>query len=54
MNNHFNKKGKIVGGNNKDLQNKSVVMYHYLVVVRYFRAIVTTKKVGTLFYWNEQ
>jgi hypothetical protein len=49
MDNHFNKKDKIVVGNNEDLQNKLVAMYHDLTVRGYFRATVTPKKVGSLF-----
>jgi hypothetical protein len=52
VNDHLNRKGKVVIGNNEELQIKLIAMFHSLVMGGHSRMTITTKTVGSLFYWR--
>jgi hypothetical protein len=54
VNDHLNRKGKVVIGNNDELQIKLIAMFHNSVMGGHSRMTVTTKTVGSLFYWKGQ
>jgi hypothetical protein len=54
VNNHLNKKGKIVEGHKPTLQNKLIALNHDTAMDGHSGALVIAKRVGGLFYWKHQ
>jgi hypothetical protein len=54
VNNHLNRKGKIVVGHNPALHNKLIALYHDTAAGGHSGVVVTAQKVGSLFYWKKQ
>jgi len=54
VNDHLNRKGKVVIGNNDELRIKLIAMFHNSVTGGHSGMTVTTKTVGSLFYWKGQ
>lgn len=52
VNELLNKKEKIMVGQNPDLQAKPIVVYHATIIKDHLGMIVTSKQVGSLFYWK--
>jgi hypothetical protein len=52
VNNHLNRKAKIVVGNDLKLSHKLIFMYHDIAMGGYYGLIITTKRIGSLFYWK--
>jgi hypothetical protein len=53
-NEHLYRKGKLVVGNDPDLQGQLISLYHDSAIGGHSGIIVTVKRVGSLFYWRKQ
>ena len=54
MNGHLYRKGKLVVGNNSDLQGQLISLYHDSALGGHSDITATAKRVGSLFYWRKQ
>nr|XP_034889166.1 uncharacterized protein LOC118029398 [Populus alba] len=54
MNGHLYRKGKLVVGNNPDLQGQLISLYHDSALGGHSSITATAKRVGSLFYWRKQ
>lgn len=54
VNNHLNKKGRLVVGNVPTLHQKLISLYHDTSLEGYSEVNVTSKKVNNLFYWKRK
>jgi hypothetical protein len=54
VNDHLNRKGKVVVGKNPALRDKLISMFHNSAVGGHSGMTVTSKTIGGLFYWKGQ
>ena len=54
VNNHLNRKGKVVVGKNPELRDKLISIFHNSAVRGHSSMTITAKTIGGLFYWKGQ